>query len=73
MKQRLFIAIPIPENIKKELINITKLPDNFRLTQPQNLHITILFLGETDENNIQGENKGRDILSPTVAIMPYHI
>lgn len=52
MKQRLFIAVPIPENIKKELINITKLPDNFRLTQPQNLHITILFLGETDENNI---------------------
>lgn len=52
MKYRLFIAVPIPENIKKEIINNTKLPDNFRLTHSQNLHITILFLGETDETNI---------------------
>ncbi len=52
MKQRLFIAVPIPENIKNELINNTKLPDNFRLTHSQNLHNTILFLGETDEVNI---------------------
>ncbi len=53
MKQRLFIAIPIPEEIKKKIINNTKLPDNFRLTKPQNLHITILFLGDTDEIKIK--------------------
>lgn len=52
MKQRLFIAVPIPENIKKEIINNCKLPDNFKITQPQNLHITMLFLGEMDEITI---------------------
>ena len=52
MKQRLFIAIPIPEQIKNKIINITKLPRNFRLTKSDNIHITILFLGDTDENSI---------------------
>ena len=52
MKPRLFIAIPIPKDIKNKIINTTILPDNFRLTRPENLHITILFLGDTEESQI---------------------
>ena len=52
MKHRLFIAIPIEENIKSLLIENTKLPKFYRITKRENLHITILFLGDTDENQI---------------------
>lgn len=52
MKYRLFIAIPIPDEIKNKIIDSIKLPDNFRITGFQNLHITLLFLGETEESKI---------------------
>ena len=52
MKVRLFIAIPIPDDIREEIINNTKLDGNFRITKKENLHITVLFLGDTDESRI---------------------
>ncbi len=52
MNHRLFVALPIPPDIRSNIINNIKLPSNFRITKPHNLHITILFLGETDENKI---------------------
>lgn len=56
MKKRLFIAIPIPEEIKNEIIlykkekKLKKL--NLKWQARENLHITILFLGWQDENKI---------------------
>ncbi len=48
MNNRLFIALPIPEGIREKISSGISLPDNFRLTRRENLHITILFLGETE-------------------------
>ena len=48
---RTFVAIHIPENIKKEIIKIQKRLPSFegRLTSPENMHLTLKFLGEVDE------------------------
>ena len=49
MNQRLFIAIKIPGIIAGKIINGLILPRGFKLAEPENLHVTILFLGDTDE------------------------
>jgi 2'-5' RNA ligase len=48
MADRLFIAIPLPENIKENIIKTIDFPDNFKITKKDNLHITVLFLGDTE-------------------------
>ncbi len=52
---RTFIAIEIPENVKDEIIKIQKQIPEFKgkLTEPENLHLTLKFLGEVDENKIE--------------------
>jgi len=52
---RSFIAIEIPENIKKEIVKIQKQLPEFRgkKTEVENLHLTLKFLGEVDEENIE--------------------
>ncbi len=52
MKQRLFIAVSVPENIKKDLLAKISLPPGFKITRPENLHITVLFLGDTPEEEM---------------------
>jgi len=52
---RTFISIDIPENIKKE---IKKIQDNLpefigKKTEFENLHLTLKFLGEIDEDKIE--------------------
>ncbi len=51
---RTFIAIEIPENIKREIIKIQKqLPEfNGKLTEKENLHLTLKFLGEVNEKKL---------------------
>lgn len=52
---RIFLAINLPEETKKELISLKEqlsgLP--LRWTAPQNLHLTLVFLGNTSEKEIQ--------------------
>ncbi len=50
-KVRAFISIDIPEKIRKEIQKIqSKIPDfKGKLTEPVNLHLTLKFLGEIDE------------------------
>jgi RNA 2',3'-cyclic 3'-phosphodiesterase len=52
MKIRAFIAIPIPDEIKDELLSGLKLPGNFRIIKKENIHITLFFLGDTEESMI---------------------
>ena len=54
MKRRLFIAINLPENIKNRLVEYQKkwayLP--VRWTIKPNLHITLVFIGYVDDNEM---------------------
>lgn len=51
---RTFIAIPIPEEVKDNILKLQKVLDKntFRLTKKEQLHITIAFLGEIKEEKI---------------------
>jgi 2'-5' RNA ligase len=54
MSRRIFIAINLPENLKKELISFKEkfweLPA--RWVKPENLHITLAFLGYVKDEDI---------------------
>jgi 2'-5' RNA ligase len=52
---RCFIAVEMPEEIKKELEKIQKqLPEfNGKLTEKENLHLTLKFLGEISEEQAE--------------------
>lgn len=52
---RCFIAIEIPRNIREEIKKIQKQIPEFRgkLTEPENLHLTLKFLGEIDEEKVE--------------------
>ncbi len=52
---RTFIAIEIPEEIKRKIIEIQdKLPEfDGKKTEYENLHLTLKFLGEVDEKKIE--------------------
>ena len=50
---RIFIAADIPNNIKSILHNLQKqIVDNVKITlvKPENMHLTLKFLGEVDKN-----------------------
>jgi 2'-5' RNA ligase len=53
MTKRLFIAIPLPEEIRRGLQNLQdkikeSYSDVFRILKPENLHLTLHFLGNID-------------------------
>jgi 2'-5' RNA ligase len=52
---RCFIAIDMPEEVKKELEKIQKQLPEFKgkLTEKQNLHLTFKFLGEISEEKVK--------------------
>lgn len=54
MKRRIFIAINLPENIKNTLADYQKKwPDlPARWIKPENLHITLVFIGYVEEEEI---------------------
>jgi 2'-5' RNA ligase len=50
---RMFLAIELPDEVRKHLVGVqekivAELPD-VSITKPENLHITLKFLGEVDE------------------------
>jgi 2'-5' RNA ligase len=63
---RAFIALPLPEAVKKELLKVSatlrKIMDA-RWVSPEAMHITMKFLGDIDEKNIEGMAKKLDELS----------
>jgi len=52
---RVFIAIDLPENVKKEIKKIQdKLPEfKGKKTEEENLHLTLKFLGEVEEDKVK--------------------
>lgn len=56
---RTFIAIEIPEEIKKKIIEIQDSLPEFegKKTEYENLHLTLKFLGEVDEEKIKEVRK----------------
>lgn len=70
MKKRVFIAIPISNNLKNKIFKIqqTIKNNNFRIVDKENLHITLRFLGNIEENEIKKVmgiiEKAAKILSP---------
>lgn len=51
---RCFISIDLPKEIQKEVEKIQKVLPGFKgkLTEPENLHLTLKFLGEIDEEHL---------------------
>jgi RNA 2',3'-cyclic 3'-phosphodiesterase len=49
-----FIAVEVPvnEKILNFLDELSKLPTNIKLVEPENIHITMKFLGETNQDHI---------------------
>lgn len=48
---RTFVAVELPEDVKKNIIRIQKQLPSFdgKLTEPENLHLTLKFLGDIDD------------------------
>lgn len=53
---RLFIAVPIPEDLKERVAGILgplrKSGADYKWVEPKNLHLTLAFLGETPETRV---------------------
>jgi len=63
---RVFIAIPCPDELKEGMVEIQEsIKDLGKLTlvKPENIHITMKFLGEVEEGKIPDINKRLDNLS----------
>lgn len=45
---RLFIAIPLPEPVKKQLADLQQPMEGMRWQQEEQMHLTLKFLGSTD-------------------------
>ncbi len=61
---RLFIAIEIPEEIKDHVVGLQNLikTDFLKATYPKCFHLTLLFLGDIDEDRVEDiKTKLRDI------------
>lgn len=72
---RLFTCIWIPddirENIKKFQEKIKKLPMRAKFIEPENLHITITFLGSVEEDELKSLIKKIDTI--TKGVKKFHV
>lgn len=50
---RLFVAIELPERLKRELTRIQSGVPGARWVKPENMHLTLLFLGEVDGGRME--------------------
>ena len=74
---RLFIATPISRQVETELANIIhqlkSVAGNVRWVKPENIHLTIKFLGETDESLIGHLSEMIDETSRETNILDFRI
>ena len=50
---RLFFGLELPPELKKRLIKVRSAVDGAKWQRPEQLHITLLFLGPVDENRVE--------------------
>ena len=65
---RAFIAIPCPADVKEEITGIQKeikTLGDLKLVEPDNIHLTLRFLGEIDAGTIDKISERLDSLSET--------
>lgn len=66
---RLFVGIFVPENLKQKIVSlqkeIGKLPINCKFVEPENLHISLSFLGEVEEENVKTISEKLEEVSKT--------
>lgn len=53
---RLFVAIPVPEDVRRRLVSISAGVRNARWVRPEGMHITLFFVGETDRESARDLN-----------------
>jgi len=72
---RAFIAISIPEDIKERIHELQrKLPDrNLKIVAKENLHITLKFLGNIDEQMLENISSKLINLIKTKNIKPFKV
>ena len=67
---RLFIALPLPEPVEKELGQIISLCRNkgghVKWVASENIHLTARFLGDTDEAILSGNCAVFDVHTPII-------
>lgn len=51
---RLFVAVPVPEGLREKLADLGKEieQDGIRFVKPENMHLTLKFMGEVDEGKV---------------------
>lgn len=59
MKRRIFLAINIPDDIKQKLLEFRKYWQDLpaRWTKPENIHITLVFIGYVLEDELENIKK----------------
>ena len=50
---RLFVGLPLPPAIKNDLTLIASGIENARWIAPENLHLTLRFIGDCDEGEVE--------------------
>jgi len=76
-KLRLFVAIPIPEPVREEMIRVQRElqplapPDSVRWTKPDQLHLTLRFLGSVPIHSVAAlENS---LAGACAGFRPFHL
>lgn len=54
MKARLFIGLALPYPIRKQLASLPDKPEGAKSSPAENLHITLVFIGESERDRIDG-------------------
>ena len=74
---RLFIATPISRQVETELANIIyqlkNVAGNIKWVKPENIHLTIKFLGDTDESLVEHLSEIIDETSRETDILEFRI
>lgn len=65
---RLFFAVFMPDNIKVALAGLAEPGSGWRLISPEQLHVTLLFLGQVEDRDLaKWQNLGREAAGNVLA------